>query len=186
MFRLALCSALLAATAFSAPAVAQSHEVDLAIGYTGVHGTGSHGSSFWQQGGTAELSVDLLRGLGAAGEVTGARAKNISGNGVNLTTLTEVFGPRYTIHRGRVGVFGDALFGASQASDSVFPGNGAAQSTASTFAVQVGGGVDLRASRHIAVRALEASWLRTGFPNGASNAQNSLVITSGIVLRFGR
>jgi hypothetical protein len=49
----------------------------------------------------------------------------------------------------------------------------------------LGGGLDVNVSRHIAIRAAQADWLYTQFPNGVDNRQNNLRITAGIVFRFG-
>jgi hypothetical protein len=51
--------------------------------------------------------------------------------------------------------------------------------------VQAGGGIDLGLSRHIALRLIEANWLRTQLPNGTTNGQNNLVLGTGVVMRFG-
>jgi hypothetical protein len=63
-------------------------------------------------------------------------------------------------------------------------GLGAPQTDFDTFALQVGGGVDLRLSPHFAIRPLQADWLRTQFPNGATNVQNDLRLGAEIVFRF--
>jgi peptidoglycan-associated lipoprotein len=45
----------------------------------------------------------------------------------------------------------------------------------------MGGGMDIDLTPRIAVRVLQADWLRTQLPNGASNVQNSLQLGAGIV-----
>jgi hypothetical protein len=52
------------------------------------------------------------------------------------------------------------------------------------LAVQAGGGIDFRVSRHLDVRAVQADYVRTQLPNSLSNAQNSLRLGVGIVLRL--
>jgi hypothetical protein len=44
--------------------------------------------------------------------------------------------------------------------------------------------MDIRLSKHLAVRALEAGWLRTQFPNAGSNVQNNLTLGGGVVFRL--
>jgi hypothetical protein len=55
-----------------------------------------------------------------------------------------------------------------------------------SFGLEVGGGVDIGLSRHFAVRAIQADWLRTQFPNSTTNIQNSFRLGAGIVLRLPR
>ncbi|MEZ2346444.1 hypothetical protein [Terriglobus sp. RCC_193] len=164
-----------------------SHEVDLALTYTAINNSLSRGGSFWQQGGGVELSGEVWRGLGVTASVTGARASNIT-SGVNLTTITTVFGPRYawTTSSGKIALFGQGLIGEAHGLDSVFPSPQGALSDYISFALQAGGGVDLRLSRHFAVRAVQADWLRTQFPNAGTNVQNNLRISGGLVLRLQR
>jgi hypothetical protein len=50
-------------------------------------------------------------------------------------------------------------------------------------AVLVGRGTNVALSRHLAVRALDAAWLRTQLPNATTNAQNNVRLGAGAVLR---
>ena len=182
---------LLAGTASARPLPAQSakppaHEVDLAVSYNAQRRDLNNGGNFWEQGGSAELSANLFHGFGAAAVVSGGRAVNIGGTAVNLTTITTTFGPRYTFSRRRLAIFGEGMVGESNALDTIFPATGGAISSANSFAAQAGGGIDFRVSHRFAVRALQASWLRTQFPNATTNVQNTLQLGAGIVLRLQR
>lgn len=57
-------------------------------------------------------------------------------------------------------------------------------STGDSFALQVGGGINLPLWNHFAVRALDAEWLRTQLPNGTTDVQNNLRLGTGLVYRF--
>ena len=48
----------------------------------------------------------------------------------------------------------------------------------------MGSGLDVNLSPHIALRAIQANWLRTQMPNSTNNLQNSLQLGSGLVFRF--
>jgi len=133
--------------------------------------------------GGGELSADLYRGFGAVAAITINYTANINGSGVNLTTYTPAFGPRYTWSHRKVAIFGEGLVGVSEGK-SIFPSPSGAVTTANSLAAQVGGGVDLRLSKNIAVRPFQASWLRTQFPNATTNVQNSLQLGAGIVFRL--
>jgi hypothetical protein len=192
--RTALCSILFlgiiapttAALAQAVQTAQPTHEVDLAFTYSPQHRDGTNGNSFWAQGGNVELSADAYRGFGVAVAFSVNHASNINGSGVNLTTYTPAFGPRYTWSHRKLAIFGEGLIGVSEGTGSVFPAAGGAMPAARTFAAQVGGGVDWRLTNRIAVRAVQASWLRTEFPNGTTNVQNTLQIGAGVVFRLQR
>lgn len=164
----------------------QHQEVDLAVTYATEHSNLTSGSNFWRQGGGAELSAEVFHGFGIAANVTGTHVKDINNSNVPLTTITATFGPHYTWSRRKLAVFGQGLVGESRGIDGVFPSSTGALSEWNSLALQVGGGVDLRVSRHFAVRPIQADWIRTQFPNGGTNVQNSVRLAAGVVLRLGR
>jgi hypothetical protein len=171
---------------------AQSHqEVDLAVTYTAQHSNLVSTPTFWQQGGSAEISTQIYHGFGAAANFTGTTTGNAAGSNVGLNMVTTTFGPRYTWNRPTVAghnhslaIFGQGLIGESHGWNSYFPSTSGVTTSYNSFALQVGGGVDLGLSRHFAVRAIQADWLRTQFPNSTTNVQNSLRLAAGIVIRF--
>lgn len=143
--------------------------------------------NFWAEGGSLELGADALNGFGVAANISGVHTSAVGFGNVPLSLVTATFGPRYRWHSGhRVSPFGEALLGEANGFNSLFPSSSGAGDSANSLALQIGGGVDLRLSRHFAVRAIQASWLRTQLPNGTNNRQNSLRLGTGIVLRFGR
>ena len=175
-----------AATMHAQTPRAARHEVDLAFSYQAQRSNTTAGHNFWLQGGGAELSAGIYRGLGFAMNLSGGTTKNIQNTGVDLSTFTATFGPRYTWHsdRGRVAVFGQCLIGEAHGFNSVFPSPQGATATFDTFALQVGGGIDLRVAKHFAVRPLQADWVRTQFPNSTTGVQNNLRLGAGVVLRI--
>ena len=144
---------------------------------------------FWLNGASAEVAVPVYRGLSAVASFAGATASNIT-PGVDLSKITYVFGPRYTYEishysgiatRGHsTHLFGEALFGGTHAFNSSFPATGGAVPAANSFAMQLGGGVDVALSRGFGVRALQLDYIRTSLPNNASNTQNDLRIAFGV------
>lgn len=171
---------------------AQGHqEVDLAVTYTAQHSNLVSTPTFWQQGGSIELSTQTYRGLGIAAHVTGTTIDNAADSGVGLSMVTTTFGPRYTWHRPTgadkkhgIAIFGQGLIGEAHGFNSYFPSITGVQTDYNSFALQVGGGVDLVLSHHFAIRVIQADWLRTQFPNSTTNVQNSLRLGAGVVIRF--
>lgn len=143
-------------------------------------------ANFWAEGGSLELGADAFHGLGVAANISGVHTRAVGSDNVPLSLVTATFGPRYRWHNGhQVSLYGEALLGEADGFRSLFPSPSGADSSASSLALQVGGGVDVKLSRHLAVRALEASWLRTQLPNGTDDRQNSLRLGAGVVVRFG-
>ena len=143
------------------------------------------GSGFWLQGGGVDMAIPFYKGFGIAGSFSGAHASNIR-PGFNLGKLTYLVGPRYTFGGSRVQVFGEGLFGGVHAFDSVFPATGGVTSSANSFAMQFGGGVDVPLRNGFGLRALELDYVRTGLANNGTNSQNDLRLGFGMSYRFKR
>jgi hypothetical protein len=166
-------------------------EVDLAVTYTAQHSNLVSNPTFWQQGGSVELSAQVYHGFGAAANIAGTNIGTAANSGVGLSMVTATFGPRYTWYRptgaGRnrsLAIFGHGLIGEAHGFNSYFPTSAGSLTDYNSFALQVGGGVDIGLSRHFAVRAFQADWLRTQFPNSTTNIQNTFRVGAGVVLRF--
>jgi hypothetical protein len=166
-------------------------EVDIAVIYTVQHSNLVSTPTFWQQGGGVELSAPLYRGLGVAANVTGTNVNSAANSGVGLSMVTATFGPHYTWYRPTgvarkrsLAIFGQGLIGEAHGFNSYFPSLAEEQTAYNSFALQIGGGVDIGLSRHFAVRAIQADWLRTQFPNSTTNIQNTFRLAAGVVIRF--
>ena len=86
-----------------------------------------------------------------------------------------LFGPRLSIPVGRATPFGEVMIGVAHIKNGDYISN-----SNTSFATAVGGGLDYRLVRLLAVR-LEADYLQTRF---FSTTQNNLRLSTGIVLRF--
>jgi hypothetical protein len=97
---------------------------------------------------------------------------------LDVNVFTFMGGPRLT-YRGSSAVtpFAHALIGTTRASAGAF-GIGYGKSALSTA---LGGGIDIRLSEHVAVRAIQADYLMTRF---FDERQNNVRVSSGIVFRF--
>ncbi len=190
-----LAAAVVLATLASPSAVAQATSNNLssyvprytvAVGYSYIHANAppSACDCFGLQGGFAQGAVTLKYWLRIAGEVTGGHANQFGPLGQNLTLMTYTGGPQIVLHAHRVETFGQALFGAAHGSDSYFPSGTTASASATSFAINTGGGFDIDLTRHIAVRPVEVNYLRTSLPNGSSNRQNQLSLGAGLVFHL--
>ena len=162
-------------------------KLDVGLGFDVQRANAPPGVSddFGLAGGRAGVAYHFNGLFAVAAEFSGAHANTISSAGQNLTLTTYTFGPRVTLPHHRVAPFGEALFGAGHGSNSYFPAGTTYTTSANSFAYSFGGGVDVNLTHRIAIRAVEAQYLHTGFPNGSSNEQHQLAIGAGIVLKFG-
>lgn len=150
---------------------------------------------FWLQGGSAELVVPVTHGIGLAVDVTGQHSSNIQ-PGVNLSKISYLVGPSFTFNGRRlVGrliprrssqIFGEVLFGAAHGFGSVFPAPGGATPTANSFAVQIGGGLDISLPKDFGLRVFDIDYVRTSLPNNGSNTQDDLRLGFGLTWHIAR
>jgi hypothetical protein len=184
-------AAILAAL-WAAPLTAQKPQAEsttvpslnVAILYSALRAPQVPNTSFWMQGGSIQVEGSFYRGLGAVADVTRLHVANINSSGVGLDLVTATFGPRYTWTRPRYGIFAQMLVGDAIGFNSVFPFVTGANTTASSLALKAGGGINVRLTPHLALRAIEADWMRTQLPNSTTNVQNSLNLGAGAVFRF--
>lgn len=183
---------LLGALAVPAPVIAQQQasgsvhigEPVVAVTYDLERSkTSASGVGFWLQGGGVDAAVPLYKGLSVAGNFRGDHASNIQ-PGVNLGQLSYMAGPRYTFGLPHVQVFGEGLFGGVHGFDSLFPAAGGVTNTANSYAMQLGGGLDIALRHGFGLRALEIDYVRTALPNNGTNTQNSLGLAFGLSYHF--
>jgi len=171
----------------STPLLAQdASSLEVAVTYNATRSVTVPNANFWMQGGSVELQARFYHGLGVVAEIAGAHIANIQSSGVNLDMVTATFGPRYNwapAHR-RYELFGQVLAGEANGFHSVFPTRNAVIDSSNSLALKMGGGMNIALSRHIALRACEANWLRTQLPNATTNVQNNLDLGTGVVFRF--
>jgi hypothetical protein len=178
----------LAGLLLAAPALAQQPRVDLGVTYTAERSLrAATGQNFWMQGGAIELGANVWRGWGIAADVEGTHANSIGASGIPISLVTATFGVRYRMRAERkLSPYGEVLAGEANGFHSLFPSPFGSVTNANGLAVHVGGGLDYRWKTHVAVRLLDAAWVRTELPNATDNVQNNLRLGAGVVLRFGR
>jgi hypothetical protein len=170
------------------PTFAQKSEprLDLAVTYTAGHSLHANTTQeLWLNGGSIELGADVWKGWGIAADVTGSHSASIGSTGIPLSLVTATFGPRYRWHsQRRISLYGEALVGEANGFRSIFPTPSGATTSASSLALQLGGGLDYRPKGRFVIRLLDAGWVRTQLPNGANNLQNMPRLGGGAAFRF--
>ena len=170
----------------------QATSADLAFTYTTQMSAVIPGSAnnFWMQGGGLNGAVTFLRGFGLATDISGVYKSRIA-PGVGLGLISYMAGPRYTRalplggSKHQVRIFGEVLAGGVKGFDSIFPTASGISDTATAFAGQAGGGIDIAISKRFAIRAVEADYIRTKLPNNGSNAEDNLRLSFGITFHTG-
>jgi hypothetical protein len=122
------------------------------------------------------VTGNLNRWLGVTADFSGVYN---SQNGVSSSDYTYTFGPVVSLRTNKAFTpFAHFLAGGTHLGYSA-PGFSGSDSG---FAMMFGGGVDIAATRHVAIRALQLDWLSLR-SNGVSD-NNNLRLTTGLVFRY--
>jgi hypothetical protein len=163
---------------------------------------GSNSFSGWEGQGTFNFN----RYLGVTADVSGASLTPFSFSALGASAFTNqhlsnyLLGPTVTAELGRNSVFAHALFGEAHSSLGagvsvpIIGGISTGLTSANTFAMAFGGGIDIGLTRHLAIRAVQVDYIRTqfnaidalttGLSSSLGNRQNSFRYSTGIVFRF--
>lgn len=168
----------------------------------------SNGFNGWEGQGT----INLNRYFGVTAQFDGNYHNALSGTplsslsflgasaGVNQHMYDYLFGPTVTGRFGKSSVFAHALFGGAHeslnagASLPLVGGLSTGLTSASSFAMDFGGGLDIGLTRHLAIRPVQVDFLQTrfsptdalsfGLSTNTNSRQNSFRYSAGIVFRF--
>jgi outer membrane immunogenic protein len=180
---------LVAGSIFAAGASAQSASLlEAGINYNYARTNAAPGACgcISLQGGSGWVGYSFKPSLAVVGEVASQHASNISPFAADLTLTSYMGGIRYKRGPRRgVSPFAQVLLGGAHASGSMAPGKSGIAGSPNAFAMAAGGGLDLRLSRHFAVRLIQADYYYTRLANGVNDHQNNLRIAAGLLLRFG-
>ncbi len=186
---------------FSVAASAQDENPKAEVfgGYSYVRVNASGLPGFNMNGGSASFSYNPTSSFGIVADFGGYHVGKIGSTSVDGNVYSYLFGPKLAYRSGRFTPFVQALFGGAHASGSatgapVTPGavrvRAQAQAVTSifgssvsenTFAMTLGGGLDLNATSHIGIRLIQAEYFMTRF---VSETQNNARISAGVVFRF--
>ena len=87
---------------------------------------------------------------------------------------TYMFGPTFTARTKRVTPFVHALFGGANI--------GGGGDSGGAFSMALGGGLDVNAGSHVALRAVQADWLM--LHSGGDTLSKNVRVSTGLVVRF--
>ncbi len=117
-------------------------------------------------------------------------AKQTLDNTINSSTYTAMFGPSLAYRRNpNVKTFAHVLLGVVR-EDSSLTSKGeilagtSVRGSDTTFGFAVGGGVDFKITKLVALRG-QADWIRSTFKDGGDDRQNHVRVSMGLVFRLG-
>jgi peptidoglycan-associated lipoprotein len=149
--------------------------VEVFGGYSYFHVPSSSAQKgFGLNGWNAQGSVNLNKWLGFTGDFGGYYGSPFS---VSVHSYSYMFGPTLSYRAQHVTPFAHALFGGGHLSAAV----GGPSSSRSSFAMAMGGGLDLPLKGHFGVRAAQVDWVRTEF---FKTTQNNVRVSTGVMFRF--
>jgi len=122
---------------------------------------------FWMSGGVGGVSVPLWRNFSAVAEAGGNTTGHIPAFNTGLSLFYGMGGLRMRVpNHTKFQPFGQGLFGGVHGFDSYFPAPVGKLPTSydTSFALTVGGGLDIAISKHVWIRAIQAI---TSTPNSA-------------------
>jgi outer membrane immunogenic protein len=141
---------------------------------------------FWMAGGTGELSFPLWRNFSAVIDAGGQHTDHIPGFNTGLSLVTAMGGLRMRVpNHTKFQPFGQAVLGGVHGFDGYFPAPVGKLPTSydTSFAMAVGGGLDVAISRHIWIRVLQADYYYSELRNVQGDRQNQFRLGAGIVFR---
>ena len=173
------------------PAAAQPPRGELSLSYSRMRANAPVGGCgcFSLNGGNAAATWNASPRLGLVGEFGATHASGILLNYQDLTVVSYLFGPRLYLlsrekaERKRISPFAQVLLGGAHASGLLA---GVNNDSSNSFAFKAGGGLDVAIRRRVALRAFQAEYFHTRFPNGVNDHQNILLLSAGVVFRFGK
>ncbi|MHB8217745.1 MAG: outer membrane beta-barrel protein [Candidatus Sulfotelmatobacter sp.] len=138
-------------------------------------------ATYFGKGGGGQLEYNLKNWLGVVGDLAGFYATSSDGSFAG-GVFTYLLGPRVNFRRGKFTPFVQALFGGVRTTDGIAQSTGAENN----FAMTAGGGIDVKVSRNVSVRPIQAEYFMTKIPDGLNNRQDNLRIGVGIVFHLGK
>jgi outer membrane immunogenic protein len=171
-------------------------EVSLAYSPTEVNAPPGKCGCFFMNGLSAEGNFRTYRAYTTVVDVTATHAGNIHNTGQPFSMFMVTGGTRLNFRFGhpeqdgvdhiyRYKPFVQGLVGFAHGFNSAFPDKaGFIQPSASSFALLVGIGLDVKYRKHLSFRAIQADYGYTRLPNLAGNDQNLLRISSGITIHL--
>jgi opacity protein-like surface antigen len=132
----------------------------------------------------ASIAGNINSWFGLVADVGGQYSKlTDQGFTEKIRSHSLLFGPRFSLRKNRAVPFAHALFGVANVHTETNEFGPLLSFSDNSFAMALGGGVDVQMNDRLAIRVVQIDYLRTNFFDGT---QNKGRIAAGIVLRLGK
>ncbi len=158
---------------------------EVGVLYSGKHlDAGNNNSQITGNGGAGYFEYNINKWLGGVADFGGYA--NTS-NRIDDKLFTYMFGPRFNWRHKHFNPYAQALFGGGEAWSNM------TSTSENTFAVAIGGGVDVALTHHIALKPVQVEYFRTQFnseqlggpTSNFGDHQNGVRYSAGVVFMFG-
>jgi Outer membrane protein beta-barrel domain len=159
---------------------------EVGVSYSWLHvNSANFDSQRTGNGGAGYFEYNLNKMIGLVGDFGGYANTR---TGIDDKALTYLFGPRFNWRHSRLNPYVQFLFGGAYA----WAGPTGNSSTQNSFATAAGGGLDVRWTRHIAIKPIQVEYVMTQFDSAAlggstkgfGNHQNDVRYSAGMVFQF--
>ena len=169
-----------------AATVATPLEVDGTFSYVHTNAPPGGCGCFDLFGGSGSAAYYYGAHFALVGDVSFVHRGNVDNTGQFLSFSSYMVGARVPVplHRMRITPYGQILIGVTRESGTFAHVVATSFQNDTEFSAAGGGGLDYRLTPRITLRAIQAEYLLTRFPNGVNGRQNNLRLESGVALRF--
>ena len=171
----ALCGAVMNAQEISTP----KYEVGLSYSWLHVN-SGNFDRQQTENGGSGYFEYNLNKTVGLVADFGGYANTR---QGIDDTSMTYMFGPRFNWRHSRLTPYAQFLFGGAY----VWNSPAGVSTTQNAFATAAGGGLDYKLTRRIALKPIQVEYVMTQIDStqGLGNHQNDIRYSGGVVFQFG-
>jgi opacity protein-like surface antigen len=151
-------------------------KVELFEGYSYFHRDSEGSSSAYNLNGWREsVAFNAHKNIGLVADVSGSYGSVAN---VDYKVHSFLFGPQFSLRSEKATPFVHALFGLTNSKAS----GTSVDTSENSFAMALGGGIDVNAGKRLAIRIVQADYFMTKMND---RTQNNFAISTGIVFRFG-
>ena len=135
-------------------------------------------------GWNASAAVNFTKYAGIVADFSGHYDEvNFASGKVDLSGYLFLVGPRFSYRKNDILTpFGHVLLGAMRAHATAFTPAGKIKDNDSAFAMAIGGGLDAKVHKNVAIRIFQTDYILTRFDD---DTQHSFRLSTGLVLRLG-
>ena len=134
-------------------------------------------------GWNASVTGNITKRFGVLADFSGHYGSELDGFLIDKDAHSFLFGPRFALRGKKLTPFVYALFGATRFHESATISGQKLSDSDTGFSSALGGGLDIKVNKRVAIRAFQLDYFR---PNFFGEAHNRGRLAFGVVLRLGK